>query len=301
MEKIIYAVMPAYGGAEKEVLLLVRSLRELAGETGRYPIWVMLPEPVRMLSKAIRRLLVDLGARLVVFPVDQRVLQFPFGGKVFASAAAETLAEGTTQQLVWLDPDTLFLRPCQDLYLPTDRFVGCRPVHHRLIGSAYNEPLNPFWSLIYDRCGVKSEQIFSMQTVVEHELIRPYVNAGLLVVRPEVGLLRKWRAQFARLYKNKDFEVFYERRSLYRIFMHQAVLAGVLMANLDPQSFHWFPEMVNFPLNLVHQIASEQLPVSLNTLISCRYDSLDYLIGANWETYIPVVEPLASWLLTNIT
>ena len=68
-----------------------------------------------------------------------------------------------------------------------------------------------------------------MKTHVDGNTIRPYFNAGHLAVRPEKRLLRKWSETFLELYKAPEFQRFYAD-GRYRIFMHQAVLSGVILA-----------------------------------------------------------------------
>ena len=44
MSNLIFAFMQAYGGDERESLLLARSLREFGGELANQPLWLMMPQ-----------------------------------------------------------------------------------------------------------------------------------------------------------------------------------------------------------------------------------------------------------------
>lgn len=145
-------------------------------------------------------------------------------------------------------------------------------MHLKLLGSALDEPIDDFWQLIYVNCRVDLQRVFPMQTVVDEQAIRAYFNAGLLVVRPERGLLRGWQANFERLSRLPVFEAYYRQSELYEIFMHQAVLAGTLLSSLRPDEFQQLPLEVNYPLHLHSRMPEKRRPSSLSQLITARYE-----------------------------
>ncbi len=114
----------------------------------------------------------------------------------FAAARAEADALGQTDVLAWLSPNTLVLGEPGDFLLGSGVTFGFRPVHHTLIGSRFDEPLDPFWSLIYELCGVPDGRVFPMETHVDGATIRPYFNSGVLVSRPGRGLMKAWRDRY---------------------------------------------------------------------------------------------------------
>ena len=80
------------GSAEAESLLLVKSIRLFGGRWRNNPIWVMIPNRIETLAASTRQSLEAFEARLLPFEVKAETLAFLYGGKVVASAAAETLA-----------------------------------------------------------------------------------------------------------------------------------------------------------------------------------------------------------------
>ena len=98
------------------------------------------------------------------------------------------------------------------LLLESDKALACCPIHHLRIGPRYDAPLDPFWRLVYDACGVPDDRVFLMHTAVDGDRIRPHLNAGLLAVRPERGC---WpvRDNFGRCYHLPAFEQFYQQDS----------------------------------------------------------------------------------------
>ena len=134
-----------------------------------------------------------------------------------------------------------------------------------------------------------------MMTSVDERRIRPYFNAGLLVVRPARGLLQLWRDQFHRLHGAACFEEFYRRDVLYCIFFHQAVLAGTVLSSVEQQELQKLPHLVNYPLHMHADYPADRRPATMNELITGRYDV--FFEDANWREVFPAQEPLKSWLI----
>jgi hypothetical protein len=144
---------------------------------------------------------------------------------------------------------------------------------------------------------VDEGRVFPMQTIVDEQLVRAYFNAGLLVVRPERGLLRAWQTKFDHLYRLPEFEAFYAQNELYEIFMHQAVLAGSVLSSLRPQEFQQLPFEMNYPLHLHTRVSSARRPSSLDQLITCRYEDYAEFFGSpDLDTQIYIDRQIKDWL-----
>jgi hypothetical protein len=292
MHSLTFATMVIPGQTEPEAVLLARSLRTQGGALAGQPVCVFYPETGTPLADATRAELAALDVRLEPVQVEPDTLRFPLAAKVFAAAAAEAQAESGL--LVWMDSDTIIIQEPAEFLLPDGAALGYRPVHHILIGSRYDEPLDAFWSLIYARCDVPDAHVFPMQTVADGLRIRPYVNAGLLVVRPDRGLLQAWRDRFRTLYRLPEFAPFYKQNVRYAIFMHQAVLAGVMLACLEPGALCELSPRVNYPLNLHHEHLHQDRPDTLDALVTCRYDT--YFDSPDWVDRLPAGMRLEAWI-----
>jgi len=133
-----------------------------------------------------------------------------------------------------------------------------------------------------------------METCVRDNTLRPYFNSGSFVVRPERGLLAAWHGLFERLYRHPDFEPFYQKDVRYKVFMHQAVLAGVVLNMFKREELQELPEAMNYPLHLHGEYPHEHRPRTLSELTTCRYEGIGELL--NSLKGITVEEPLKSWL-----
>lgn len=301
MRNLVFACLLNSVGTEKDTLRLASSIRTFGGEFCFNPIWMFSQRGENDLPESIRQELFSLGVRLITFDMDPAANSFPFATYVTAAGIAETLAQGETSFLAFMAADTLVLQAPYEFLLRAGKSLGGCPVHLKLLGSAYNEPVDDFWKLIYHHCGVNPEQVFPMQTIVDEQMVRAYINAGLLVVRPERGLLRAWQANFDALYRLPEFEAFYQKHELYELFMHQVVLAGTFLSLLKEDEFQGFPFMMNYPLHLHAQVRTFRRPINLNQLITCRYEDFDETFKVDHVgDLIQIDAPLKDWLFASI-
>jgi hypothetical protein len=291
---LIFASSISPGLAELEAIVLARSIRTFAGRFSESPIWFLRPEAELGSEQEIESQLHDLDALLIPYNAGKAVLAFPFGRKVLASASAEKLAEPLTDILVWMDVDSIVLNEPLPLILENQVVLGYRPVDHTLIGSPFDAPIDPFWERIYRRCQVSDADLFPMTTSVDMKTIRPYFNAGMLAVRPKRRLLRLWRDRFLDNFLFPPFKEFYAANILYKIFIHQAVLAGVVLSVLDREEIAELPPTLNYPLHMHGKYPASSRPSHIDELLSCRYDTL--FQDQEWRGELPAREPFASWL-----
>jgi len=294
MHHIIFACHPTDSTDLAKALILAESIRSFAGDYAAQPVWFLIPEGKNRFSKSNLAKINSLDVGIQVFELNPQAEDFPFASKVVAAADAESRAAGLTRQLVWMDTPSLVVNPPDELLLSEDAKFGCRPVDHLLIGSPYDEPLDPFWKLVYLSCGVGEDDVFPMVTSADEIKIRPYPNAGMLVVRPERHLLRRWRETFLDLFQTPQFLDFYTEKRLYKIFIHQAVLAGIAISSLDRDEILELPYLVNYPLHMHEQYPPGLRPGRLNELITFRYER--FFTKPDWQEMIQVDPPLRAWL-----
>lgn len=294
MNTFVFACSAVAGRTEREALMLAESIRAFGGKYAQSPIWILLPESeVAIVGEIIDRL-VSLDLRIVPFNYRLPLAEFPFARKVAAAATAEALAGGQTEFLVWLDPDSLVLQEPSPLLLPGAVSLGIRPVDHTLIGSVYDQPADPFWDLVYTRCGVSPGLVYPVTTSIDRIQIRAYFNTGLVGIRPEKGLFQTWALFFDKLCSDSQFEAFFQQNTLYRIFFHQAVLAGAALSLLRADEILEYPPQINYPLHMHAQVPRDQKSSILNELVTCRYDA--FFEKPNWRETLSGNGRLVSWL-----
>jgi hypothetical protein len=279
-------------------LLLIESIRSFAGTLSELPVWVFTPKSAQQVSIHSKTRLEKLDARLISFAIDESKLPFFFADTIQAIAFAESMAERDTQLLAWLDANTLVLKEPKAFFLPDNKSLGYRPVHHTLIGSRYDEPLDPFWTEIHQSCKVPQDRVFPMRTHVDATQIRPYFNAGMIITRPTNRLFQIWHDTFFEVSRKAECQQFYAQDKRYEIFVHQAVLSGVILSLFPKEELHELPHTYNYPLHLMKEDVSNTHPTTLEELVTVRHEA--FYQNPNWQTEIPANETLKTWLAERI-
>ncbi len=137
-----------------------------------------------------------------------------------------------------------------------------------------------------------------MTTHVDGTRIRPYFNAGLLVTRPEKHLLRVWRDTFFKVYLESSFQEFYRQDERYRVFIHQAVLSGVVLSTLESDEIKELPPKYNYPLHLHAQDVTANRPLCLEELVTFRHEG--FYNDPGWIRKMPAKAPLKEWIAERL-
>lgn len=229
---------------------------------------------------------------------DKELFHFPYIEKVLAAAMVESIAEenGITQ-LIHMDWDTIILQDPVELCLEEPFKVAVSPVQLRNISSLASEAMDGFWQRIYEGCQAVDDPDFRVTSMIDHQVIRPHFNAGLMVINPKSGLFRQWKQNFLTLYQDPILETFYALDRRYYIFAHQAILAATLLSKFSPHEIKLLPSTYNYPLFLLPQAPPNDRPANLESLVSVRYEDFYPL---DWTEYLPCEPSLRKWLDTAI-
>jgi len=301
----------------QDAFLLAQSIRHFAGRFSGNPVWVFYPGNVApgtlagatptaatsslpALTGATLAQFQGLGVAVLPFEQDPSTWALPLSGKVFAAAEAESRAVGAgAEVLAWMDPDSLVLNEPGTFWLPPGKAIGYRPVDLRLIGSPAAEDPDGYWRLVYEDCDVDPAQVFEVITSADRQPIRAYFNAGLVIVRPGYGILRRWRENLRTLAADTRLEPFFIRSRLYYVFLHQVALAGAILSTVAEEETYALPVTVNYPLHLHERYPENLRPGAIDDLISMRHDV--FFRKPGWEQSLPAREPLRSWLMARVS
>ncbi len=299
MEELIFASSAYSNVSDPEVSLFVNSIRKYAGSFSSNPIWLFIPTKEDEIPEDIIEKYSSLNVTLFPTIAEEEDYRFPFVNTVYSTFRAESLAKGKTKLLAWIGINSIIINEPKHFILNEQKNLGYRPVHHTLIGSVLDDPIDDFWKYIYEKCNVSEEQVFPMKTHVDGKKLRPYFNSGFLVVRPERGLFQIWWEKYRELYKDPFFSNFYKKSDYYTIFTHQAVLSGVILANLERDEIEELPFDYNYPLNLYPESLEEYKPDNLNQMVTLRY-YMNTLKDRKWMENIPLHDPLRSWVKNQL-
>ncbi|HRS94358.1 MAG TPA: hypothetical protein P5179_03715 [Candidatus Latescibacteria bacterium] len=282
---------------EEQAAVLSRSIRDLGGGLCASQIIAMRPETSRP-SRRWNALKDDLQVIESVFAMEAELSTLPFATKAVAARHAESRVAESGDLLVWMDSGSLVLREPAELLLDDDHVLGCSPVDHTLIGSPFSEPLDGFWEYVYRACGVDRSSVFPVTSVVDRRKIRAYFNAGLLVVKPQRGILRAWGENVRRICTGADVKGLLKGNPLHRVFLHQAVLAATILARVDRNEILLFTPHVNYPLHMHADHPANQATKSMDDLVTCRYEG--FFARDDWAKTVPVSDALEAWIRTHL-
>ncbi len=299
MNNIVFATLTSADGEDIQAPLLASSIRKFGRNLAEQPIWILVPTQDKDIHEKLSANFESLDATIIPFSCDSDDLAFPFTALVCAAAKAEMLAKNTMDLLVFIDNNSFILSEPSEFLLDEKKILGYRPVHHTLIGSEYSKSLDNFWKLIYSKLDVSEDDIFPMKTHVDGRTLRPYINSGFLVVRPERGLFQFWWDAYKEIYKEQEFQEYYQKDSLYSIFIHQAVLSSIILTKLSRDELYELPFSYNYPLHLFRESPQEYQPDNLNDMVTLRY-YMDKLRNPEWLDPLPFHNPHKSWVIDKL-
>jgi hypothetical protein len=279
-----------------QALMLAESLRRFGGRHAEDRVIVVTPDAAARRAPDIEARLEALGAEIVPLAMEEKSLAWDAASRVVAAAAAEAVA-GEARELVWADCDTLVLRDLDAVALRRGEDVGYRPAYRANIGSRIAEPVDEFWSLVYEVCGVEEADVFPMAPCTADVQMRPYLNSGFVVVRPAAGILHTWSDRCAALLADPRAKRF-TADDRYEPFVHQAVLSAVVTARSGREGTRELPASVNYGRHEHDAYPAETRARRLNDLITCRYE---YPFEVNsWHDILPAEPPLSTWLADSL-
>jgi len=297
---VIFAAYAEDQEGLRSIFFLAESIREFAGPFSTAPIWLYVPEGLTLVDTQWAGKFRDLRVEIKTSRTPEAARRFYFAGKVFAAGQAESDAQGKAAVLVWMDEDTVILRPPDAFNLPDGICLAYRPVMHNRSGSLYGVPPSAFWGRIYDKLALDDSQLFSMVTVADKQTIRAYFNAGLLVVRPERGILRAWPVCFTTLYSDSILADMCDKDEEKKIFLHQTALVGAVLNNAARKELKELSEQYNYPIFFHQQYESKAPFDDIGDIISLRYDVYFRNPDPQWSQKLKGPTQVVSWLKTRL-
>jgi len=298
--RVIFASFAQSNGSLRNTMILAKSIRRFGGSMRDQPIVIYIPhewdDPNQKYLDGLRALNVDIRRS----KAPESSLWFYYARKVYAAAQAEREAEGRSSILVWMDEDTIFLKNPSDLVLEHDIVFGYRPVMHNRSGSALSEAPDEFWSRVYEVLSVPDSLFFPMVTVADKVTIRPYFNAGLLAVRPEKAILRRWVDDFEKLYTDSTLAEMCRNDVEKRIFIHQAALVAGPLHLLKHDEMIELPDTYNYPLFFKEMFGAPEEFDSIENVVTLRHESYFRNPSPDWAERLKGSPEVISWLKENL-
>ncbi len=275
---------------------LARSLRQFGGMFADSPVWLFSPSSLAADDTTLR----DFDRHVALGPVGEAFQGIPFASKVFAAAAAEEAGEGAADILAWLDEDTVIVGEPSDFLLRSSCDFAFRPVMHNRTGSLASEPPADDWQALYDCLQIDQERLFPVVTPVDRQTIRAYFNAGILIVRPELGLLRTWLSDFKKAVRDPNLSALRKDRQDLSIFLHQMALVGAPFETTTPQRMLQLSDAYNYPLFFQANFDSPRSFDDLHGVVTLRHDVYFRDPDPDWPNLLKGPASCIDWLAANL-
>jgi hypothetical protein len=275
---------------------LAESIRSFAGRFSEAPVWVFYPDDFNGLPELQAPRFARIKAELISSHTPEEARWFYFSGKTFAAACAEQKAESETDVLVWMDEDTIVLSEPSALNLEAGCSFAYRPVMHNRSGALFNATPNPFWQRIHEVLSIRGELLFPMVTPVDRQKIRAYFNAGLLVTRPELGVLSAWADSFRAVCEDSTLVQMCREDVTHRIFLHQAALVGAVLHKVERDAMKELPAAYNYPLFFERQWDAVDSFDRIDDIVTLRYDTYFRNPDPNWANLLHGPSHVVDWL-----
>ena len=276
-------------------LNLGESIRKFAGSLKDSPIHVYYSD---QMTESVEKYIDDFSAlsiKLIKVTLPPVAGKYLFGFKPAFAVQAETDAEKEKAILAYIDPDVIFINEPKELLLSSEEYLGYRPVMHKNIGSLYSKKPDKFWTALYQKMAVPENAFFPMEAIADKNIIRPYFNAGLVIVRPQRGIMRKWAEQYQSLASDTDIiELCKDQK--YNIFLHQAILTGVILNNVIKEEMKLLPFAYNYPLFFEKFYESELTFDSIENIVSLKVEFTFKQLPEDWHKKLKGSKEKLFWL-----
>jgi lipopolysaccharide biosynthesis glycosyltransferase len=164
----------------------------------------------------------------------------------------------------------------------------------------FSEQLVSFWTQIYKITTVDESVLFPMVTPADGDSIRPYFNAGLLVVRPEAKILRKWAEYYERLYNDTLLRKLCKMDVRKRIFLHQTALTGAILNHLTKDEIIELSDCYNYPVFFREQFGAKKDFHNITRMVTFRHESYFSIPDTDWEKKLTGSPEKIEWIKEHL-
>ena len=282
-EKLAFACYAESVDGALDACRQAESIRTFAGKFHNAPFWLYIPADMKIEDAQLTARLDSLGVEIRTSHTPEAARWLPYAGKTYAAGEAEAAALDQVEILVWTDDDSIILREPSHFDFNSQDHFAYRPVMHNRSGSLYDSPPDVFWSHIYDKLAITDEMLFPMVTPADHQKIRAYFQAGLLVVRPHAGILRRWRRDFETLYNDDVLAKMCRDDRTYRVFLHQTALVGSVLHSVTRGQMVELSDAYNYPIFFEKQYGADGAFDSIDNVVILRCVVSAKNIAPDWH------------------
>lgn len=276
--------------------VLIESIRTFGCDYKDVPVWLYVTEQLQKDATETLQKFASLHVDIKICQAPEEARWFSLANVVFMAAQFETDAESHGAVIAMLGSDTVVLQALDEFVLPKGISLGYRPVFHKNINPMFSEPLDDYWTRAYEIMSIQKSTVFPMVTPADGDTIRPYFQAGCLVVRPEKGIFRKWKEQFTALYSDSLIRKMSEKDIRLRIFTFQVALTGAILNNLERIEMIQFSDKINYPIFFREMFGAKRDFHDITNATTIRYEFFFNDPPDGWEKQLTGPADRIAWL-----
>jgi hypothetical protein len=174
------------GYFEAQTILAVESLRQFGGRFANAPVFAIKPRFGPSLTRPTKQRLEALNVQIIDQDLKHPYSWYCYMNKALAAMLAEKYA--TTEQLIWLDSDTLIVDEPERLWLEPGVDFAISSVDKNVGSSGPGDKNEPYWQELCNFYGIEIDQLPWVLTEVEQEKVRFRLHSGVYAFRRGCGI-----------------------------------------------------------------------------------------------------------------
>ncbi len=300
-EPLVFTTFVEFPDELARLSVMVESLRTFGGRYRAAPFWAYIADEILAADPEALDAAQALGADIRTISIPDDAAWYFLSRKVFAAAHAEKEAAGGAGILARLDPDTIFIDEPAEFVLPAGKVLGWRTVFHRNISPLFNESLDEYWARAYEVMGINEASVFPMITPADNDRIRPYFQAGCVVVRPERGIMKKWEEMLISLARDPSIKEICRGDRLKRTFTFQVALIGAILNSVDRSEMHPFSDRINYPIFFKEMFGGKKDFHDITDMVTIRYEYFLQNTPPDWDRKLEGPADKIAWVKERFT
>lgn len=174
------------GYFEAQTILAVECLRKFGGRFANAPVLAIVPRLGPSLTRETKRRFKALNVQLIQEDLKHPYSWYCYMNKALSAMLAEKYA--STEQLIWLDSDTLVVDEPSLLWLePNTDFAICA-VDKNVGSTGPGDKNEPYWQELCNYYGINIDQLPWILTETDQQKVRFRLHSGVYAFRRSAGL-----------------------------------------------------------------------------------------------------------------
>ena len=245
--KLGFILIVESGDLENKALLCALSIKRIYNKECR--VVIIKPRSGQPISKNILDQFNKIGVEFFDADLNIDWKDHPMMNKPYATCYGEKILESECEYIIYLDADSILLKPIDFSIFSNMQKIGIRPVDVRNIGNLYGEDLIEIWNYVFKVMNIDKSNLWNIKTTITNEKIYPYFNSGFIVEKQGTKLFYLWAEKSSSLSKDENFRNILKGNKLADWALDQIILASVLIASYGKNRIKILPYNYNFPFN----------------------------------------------------